>query len=1199
MKCSNCAFENIAEAKFCENCGRPLERVCPNCNNPVAPNAKFCRNCGYNLGSTAPANRLSDLQQSAPVSLQEKIRYASTELLGERKLVTVLFTDIVGSTALAEKLDPEEWGEIVAGAHKRVSAAVYRYEGTIAQLLGDGVLAFFGAPITHEDDPERAVNAALEIQASIHTYAHELRDTKRIEHFRTRIGLNTGLVVVGNIGSDLHMEYLAIGDTVNLAARMQTAAEPNTILITESTARAVRHIFDLESRGMLELKGKSEPVPAFRVLARKTIAESARGIVGLDSPLVGRTHKFQTLQAHIENLQRGRGHIIAVMGEAGLGKSRLMAEIRKQCAVDGQQTAKENLKWLEGRSLSYETQTPFAPFIDLLTKLFDVRAEENDDAKYAKIKTHAGDAAPFIATMLGIAPADEDSERVRYLEPPQLRAAIFQSVHTLLEQLAAATPTIVVFEDLHWVDATSLDLILQLMALTQRARLLIIALFRPQRQEPSWQFHETASRDFADWYTPITLEPLDETESRTLVANLLHIEDLPDQVRALILKKAEGNPFFVEEVIRSLLDAKLVIRENERWRATREIENISIPDSLAGVIGARLDRLDAEAKRAAQSAAVIGREFQYPVLAEIFGASVTLDSAVITLQRRELIREKARHPAMVYLFKHTLTQEAAYASLLLSKRRDLHKRVAECLERIDKERVYDIARHFLQAQEPARALPYLVAAGMRAAREYSTPEAIGYFSNAVEIAHTQKDAPNARRAYEGLGNALLLIGDVPRTLQTYQAMLAFAQTHHDAPMQVSALNKLALTQMLIGDFQTVETNLRESETIARAANDRPGLAEMFTVRCGICTGTGDFDSAIKYLGESIEVGRELNIKEQMAFGATHTANTLMFLTQFDEAWQKAQEAMQICEEIGDRQHQAELLAGVYAFVHIARGEFDTARTFAEQGVAIGTRIGSAMAISDGNWMLGTMARLRGEYENATRHFEQSFKAGKMSFPGMDTLGLGALGTTLLEISPTFADKALELHSQALQMSDNPMVASMSATAWADIGFCALNLGNLERADELFHKGLNYPTTMGLMVKANFHLGAAYVALARHQFDQAAKHIAEARAYAEERQMRHHYPSIALGDARVSMARGDNDRALEQFTHAEQLALALKMRPIVWQARAGAAQVLDVLEQKEKANAKRREASAMIDEIAELFHDENLRKLFLENAGHKS
>jgi class 3 adenylate cyclase/tetratricopeptide (TPR) repeat protein len=1190
MKCLNCSFENSADAKFCEHCGKPMERACPNCAYPVSAVARFCKNCGFDLKATTPSisPQQAIIDRYVTSELATKLAAARTSTIeGERRIVTILFADIKGSTAMAEQLDPEEWAEIMNRAFEFLIEPIYRYEGIVARLMGDAILAFFGAPIAHEDDPQRGVLAALAILEGIGMYRAKLQKEKGLD-FGVRIGLNTGLVVVGNIGTDLKSEYTAMGDAINLASRMQTAAEPNTILIAQNTARAVRHAFDLESYGALELKGKSEPVPAFRVIGRKAVMESARGIEGLDSPLVGRESQMQTLLARLADLKQGRGHIIAVMGEAGLGKSRLIAEVRK--AMND-----STVLWLEGRSLSFQTQTPYAPFIDLLTKVFDLHADESDIEQYTRISANAGESAPFLATLLNVKLPASDVERVRYLEPPQLRERIFSAIYAYLERCAAQQPTVLVLEDLHWADPTSLDLAEHVMPLTERTRLLLMAILRPQRHEAAWRFHETAARDYAHGYTPLFLEPLTESESRTLVANLLHIEDLPEQVRALILKKAEGNPFFVEEVIRSLLDSKLVVRENDHWRATREIENIAIPDTLAGVISARLDRLDAEAKRVAQTAAVIGREFQYPVLAEISEVRTTLETAVLALQRRELIREKSRQPQMVYLFKHVLTQQVAYASMLLSKRRELHQRVAECLERTEPERVNDIAYHWLEAQAFTRALPYLVDAGTRAAREYSTPEAIAHFSRAIGIIQTLPPTPHARRAYEGLGNALTLIADVPRALENYQAMLAYAQTHNDAPMQVSALNKLAMVQMLIGDFENVEMNLRQAENVARAANDLAGLAEMFTVRCGICNGTGDFDGAIRYLGESIAVGRELDVKEQMAFGLTHTASTFMFLTKFDEAWQKAQEAMRLCEEIGDRQHQAELFAGVYPFVHICRGELDTARAFAEQGVAIGQRIGSMMALANGHWMLGTIARLQGEYQSAVQHFEQSINAGKMAYPGMDTLGRGALGLTWLDISSTLADKAIELHTAVLQMMSNPMIASMSATAWADIGFSALQIGNLDRADEMFQKGLNYPTTMGLMVRANFLLGAAYVALARQQLDAASQFVNDASAYAQARAMTHLYPSIALADARVSAARGEHSRALDQFASAERLALDLNMRPLVWQACADAAKLLEALNQKNDADAKRRQARAVIDEMAALFTDTTMREMFVKNA----
>ena len=343
----------------------------------------------------------------------------------------------------------------------------------------------------------------------------------------------------------------------------------------------------------------------------------------------------------------------------------------------------------------------YAPFISLFAAMMNLNDSDTDAARYAQVQAfvaaQAPDTAyeitPFLATMLGIVLQGDDLERVRYLQPPMLRERIFAAVRMLVEAMAARQPLALVFDDIHWIDATSLELLQRLLPLASHHPLLIVALFRPTRQDPSWQIHELAARDYAHRYTAIMLEPLDDSQTRALVSNLLHIEGLPESVRQLILNKAEGNPFFVEEVIRSLLDAKLVVRENGHWRATQAIADIAVPDTLAGVITARLDRLDETSKRTAQTAAVIVREFGFAVLSDVHEARTELDAALEMLQQRELVREKDM-PHQIYMFKHVLTQETAYGSLLMSKRRDLHRRVAACLERTDPDRINEIAAEY-------------------------------------------------------------------------------------------------------------------------------------------------------------------------------------------------------------------------------------------------------------------------------------------------------------------------------------------------------------------------------------------------------------------------------------------------------------------------------------------------------------------------
>jgi class 3 adenylate cyclase/tetratricopeptide (TPR) repeat protein len=1197
------------------NCGASLAIACPNCGAELPAQAKFCSNCGHQIAaseSTPPRSTAGDrLQQYIPHELRAKLDAAQTSrsMEGERRIVTMLFCDVKGSTSMAEKLDPEEWVEIMNQVFEYMIEPVYRYEGTIARLMGDAILAFFGAPIAHEDDPQRAVLAGLDILEGIRPFLERMQVERGLD-FNVRVGINTGLVVVGEVGSDLRVEYTAMGDAVNLAARMEQTAQPGTVQVSVNTYKLVAPLFDFEPLGSVEVKGKSEPILTYRPLRLKARPGSLRGIEGLHSPLVGRDREFEMLKTRIEELQQGHGSIVSVIGEAGLGKSRLMAEVRQSVMSQQQPAPSEStmpIIWYEGRSLSYQTSTPYTPFVHLFNDLFHLHPEETDAQQYARITAQIEalspartlEIAPFIGALLGIELTGDDADRVTYLQPPQLREMIFQAVASLVELLAYEQPLVLVFEDLHWTDSISLELLERILPFTNRTRLMIIALFRPQRQEPSWQFHQVAARDYAHRYSSIALEPLDEHNARTLVANLLEIEDLPEKVRGLILKKAEGNPFFVEEVIRSLLDAKLVVRENSHWRATRDIENITVPDTLAGVITARLDRLDSDSKRAAQTASVVGREFQMDIVADVFGAHQSLEQALGNLQQRELVREKSRLPQAVYLFKHALTQETAYASILLSKRRELHRQVAECLERNEPQRVNEIAWHFIEAQETKRALPYLVEAADRAAHAYSTPEAIGFYTQALEILNTVDDLKLAQRAYEGLGSALVLANDVHRAVETYDAMIALAEKHGDFSMQISGLNKLAYVVALrLGQFPEAEERLVNAENLARHYNDRRGLAEMFNVRCMMCTTTADFEGVVRYMSESVQIARELNVKEQLAHGLDHIAGTLTYMTRFDEAWQTAQEGLQLARELGNRECEAGFLVMAVPFYHLRNGNLESAWQTAQEGTNIAASIGSIFNHIFGVYMLGEIARLRGEYERALECHQQGLQVARALqdlMPFMTVIPMAALGTTHIEISETFADRATQLHTEALPLLEQPSGMPGGGTAWADIGFCALAVGNSQLAAQLFEKGLTLPTIQGLQYRVRFLVGSAMIALTHEQFDEAIQLVSKARSFAEERAIKYLYPLIHLTEAQIRAARGEQETALDHFARAEETGLPMQLRPVVWQARAGAAAVLAALGRTSEAEAQQVAARDMVDEIAGRFTDPLLRGQFVESA----
>jgi class 3 adenylate cyclase len=604
-------------------------RTCPRCEASVAPDARFCASCGQALTEQTSGDdaRHSRLTATAPEPLIAKMRAA--RLTGERKPVTALFADVVGSTALAEQIDPEDWTAIINEAFDLMSRAVFRYEGTIAQLQGDAMLAFFGAPVAHEDDPERAIFAAIDMLAAIEEFATQLRRSHGIE-FRIRAGINSGPVMVGNIGSDLRYEYTALGDAVNVAARMQSSAQPGTIVITEMTRRLTGDTFEVEDLGAIEVKGKTEAVHAFRVLARKATPARRRGLesVGLDSPMVGRDAQLARLTGLLDIIRTGHGRVAFVVGEPGIGKSRLLVELKRAAmapTADGTTTT-----WVEGRCLSYGRNLPYHLLIDLVRSILGLTFAESGEAGRATLdqrlaeiegadSADAVDSAPYFATLLGLPLRDEELPRTR-LEPDVLQGRYVAAIVRLLRGLATRGPVVVVCEDLHWADPASVDVARHVMPLAAELPILFVAAMRAESDAPGWALKDQAREVFGDRLTEIALEPLGDADSRTLVANLLEVESLPESVRTAIMTRAEGNPFFVEEVVRMLIERGVIVARGQRWVATDEVATVEIPENLHGLLLARIDQLPDEAKRSLRIAAVIGRQFPVRVLERVVGS---------------------------------------------------------------------------------------------------------------------------------------------------------------------------------------------------------------------------------------------------------------------------------------------------------------------------------------------------------------------------------------------------------------------------------------------------------------------------------------------------------------------------------------------------------------------------------------------------
>ena len=619
IQCSKCSFSNAVGAKFCQNCGQPLGRTCTSCGNMNSRDAKYCNQCGIKLVADlfeGSDNSLNRLQQSTPQPLREKIMNVKAHLDGERKPVAILFTDIVDSTSIAERLDPEDWREIITGAHQVVSQAVYRYEGTIAQLLGDGVLSFFGAPITHEDDPIRAVRAALEIQEAIRAYQQKVRFIT--PNFQMRVGINTGLVVVGNIGDDLHMEYQAIGDAVNLAARLQSLAYPGKVLISESTYLAQSQAIECTDLGLVIVKGKAEPVHVYQVerLKEETISWPAAGKTSI--PMVGRESELSELEVLTEAVRAGIGRVAIITGEPGVGKSRLVSEWRRTLDSSDHGT----VGWIEGHCLSYSQTIPYHLVNDLLRSMSGLVFTPNQaDTQLALQKFVQGlvgddwvETYAFLGHLHSL-PLEENAEiYIRGLDPITLQARYITALQTILDAMVIQKPLVLLCEDLHWADPSSVEILIRLLPLTRQAPLFFCFTSRPDQDAPGWQFVRTAREKLGAGLAEINLVPLSTNATNQMLSSLLVADDLPDEVKQLVILKSEGNPLFVEEVVRMLIEREALIREEDSWILRKDLDSLEIPDSLKRLVLSRIDRLEEEPKRLLRVASVIGREFAIKVL---------------------------------------------------------------------------------------------------------------------------------------------------------------------------------------------------------------------------------------------------------------------------------------------------------------------------------------------------------------------------------------------------------------------------------------------------------------------------------------------------------------------------------------------------------------------------------------------------------
>ncbi|MGQ0672511.1 MAG: AAA family ATPase, partial [Hyphomicrobium sp.] len=753
--------------------------ACPSCLHENPDTQKFCGECGARLVDAEGADVWTARAASyTPTHLAREVLTSRFALEGERKLVTVMFCDIANSTPLATRVGAEAMHGLLNTFFDRALAEVHRYEGTINQFLGDGFMALFGAPIAHEDHARRALLAATAIQ-------HEVGKAGALGEVSLRMGLNTGIVVVGKIGDNLRMDYTAIGDTTNLAARLQGKAEPGTICVSEATRRAAEAHFGFRSLGRHDLKGIAEPVHIYQPTGPRAADSGGvtSGATTIGAALVGREWELSRLAQSIDEVRDHRGGILLLRGEPGVGKSRLVTEARRLPEAG-------DVRWLEGRSLSFGRNLSYLPFIDILKTCFGIDQYDGEAETWLKLEHEAGvlfgpraaEVVPYLGTVLALEPVGAYEQRIKFLDAQALGRQVFWSMRQLFERLAERGPVLVVMEDWHWVDQSSIALLEHLLPLSAGHAITFWLSTRAAPAAPAARIRAAAQADATLRMDEIALTPLTEEHSRTFIDDLVGADGLPASLRSQILRRTEGNPFFIEEVIRALVSDGVLKRGPRGWVLAKRVVDLTLPDNVQGVIVARVDRLEEGLKSVLKLASVIGRSFFLRILKAIAETADSVEHNLAGLEGAELIRLRQELPEFEYIFKHALVQEAVYGSILVERRKAIHRDVAHAIERLFSDRLDELASllayHYALGEEWDKAQEYLFKAGDQAGRMAADAEALEHYrqAEATFLKGAGRELTTLERA--GLdrkfGQAYFGVGDYDRAVEHLtRALLRF------------------------------------------------------------------------------------------------------------------------------------------------------------------------------------------------------------------------------------------------------------------------------------------------------------------------------------------------------------------------------------------------------------------------------------------
>jgi predicted ATPase/class 3 adenylate cyclase len=1066
-----------------------------------------------------------------PAHLTDKILAARAALEGERKQVTVLFADLKDSTELIRGLDPEAAQQLLDPAIHRMMDAVHRLEGTVNQVLGDGIMALFGAPIAHEDHALRACYAALAMQAAMHSYTEDVRRTRGLE-LRMRVGLNSGEVVVRAIGNDLHMDYSAVGETTVLAARMEQTATPGSIRLTPSTLGLVEGLVQVAALGPVPVKGLVEPVEVFELvgasrLRRRLQAAAARGL----TPFVGRQQELEALYQALARAQTGHGQVVALVGEAGVGKSRLVHE-----CVHSHRT--QGWRMLESASMSYGKATPYFPVTDLLKRYCHV--DDGDDARTIRAKVTGQvltldetlqEALPALLALLEAVP--DDSPFLK-LDPPQRRQRTLDGLKRVLLRESQVQPLLLVFEDLHWIDTETQALLDSLVESLPTAPLLLLVNYRPEYQ------HAWGSKTY---YTQLRLDPLRPASAEAFLTALLGDDPSLAPLTPLLIARTEGNPFFLEESVRTLVEMGVLVGAPRAYRLVQALPTIQVPATVQAVLAARIDRLPPEDKRLLQTAAVIGTDVPFALLRAIADVpEEVLHRGLTHLQAAEFLYETRLFPEPEYTFKHALTHEVAYSSLLLERRRGLHARLVEAIEALASDRGIEVTSGAKGLPAGRQGLDQVERLAHHALRGEVWDKAVTYCQQAGARAYDRAAFVEAVAAFE-------------------QALQALARLPEDSDTRVLAIElRLAVDGPLsaLGEYRRRLALLGEAEALARVLDDRARRGRVLAQMAQLLRLTGDLDGAIAAGQQALELAAELGDRALQLHASYNLGQVYTAIGDFGRAAELLRRNVEAADRgsgtpstdvrIQSRAWLAQTLG--------ALGAFAEGRRHGEEALRLATLEGRGVTPITAHACLGNLYRAQGDLEHAIRVLEQGLAlcraSGNRNALRLIAASLGyasalqgrlAEGHALLKEAISESTRTGAVQNQAYWvawLSEVCRLAGRGEEAWQHARQ-ALDLARQykERANE---------------VLALHQLGVVHAHTDPPDVVQAEAHYQQALALADELGMRPLVAHCHHGLGRLYCQTGRAEQARAELSAAIELYRAMDMTFWVPQAEATLAQV---------------------------------------------